>query len=234
MRLFKRHSAPAEKTRAEKNMEKFFDWDYDLYENARRHARIAWVVAGLASLLALVAVTGLAALGPLKTIEPVFVRVDNATGAVDVLYNVEEETGISRQDLLDKANLARYVRAREGYFYPVAKEQYRAVMRMSVGQARAQFRAGFSQENPSSPVNVYQDHKRADIKMKSISFIGTGLAQVRFVATVSDGEDSERHHRIATIAYDYEPDASIPLSALADNALGFAVTEYRSEPEDAS
>jgi type IV secretion system protein VirB8 len=57
---------------------------------------------------------------------------------------------------------------------------------------------------------------------------------VRFIATVSDGEDSERHHRIATIAYDYEPDASIPLSALADNALGFAVSEYRSEPEDAS
>ena len=50
MSLFKRRSAPAEKTRAEKNMEKFFDWDYDLYENARRHSRIAWVVAGLATL----------------------------------------------------------------------------------------------------------------------------------------------------------------------------------------
>ena len=65
-------------------------------------------------------------------------------------------------------------------------------------------------------------------------FIGAGLAQVRFIATLSDGEESERHHRIATIAYAYEPDASVPLSALADNALGFAVREYRSEPEDAS
>ena len=234
MSLLKRRSAPAEKTRAEKNMEKFFDWDYDLYENARRHSRIAWVVAALASLLALVAVAGLAALGPLKTIEPVFVRVDNATGAVDVLYKIDEETSISRQDLLDKGNLARYVREREGYFYPVAKEQYRKVVRMSVGSARAQYRQRFSQDNPISPVNLYQDRNRVDIKIKSISFIGTGLAQVRFIATVSDGEDSERHHRIATIAYDYEPDASIPLSALADNALGFAVSEYRSEPEDAS
>ena len=57
---------------------------------------------------------------------------------------------------------------------------------------------------------------------------------MRFIATVSDADNSERHHRIATIAYAYEPDASIPLSALADNALGFAVSEYRSEPEDAS
>ena len=234
MSLFKRRSAPAEKTRAEENMEAFFDWDYDRNESALRRMRIAYAVAGFFALLALVSVVGISAMGPLKSIEPVFVRVDNATGAVDVLYKIDEETSISRQDLLDKGNLARYVHDREGYFYPIAREQYRHVMRMSVDAARAQYAQGFAIENPSSPVNIYQDHKRVDIAIKSISFIGAGLAQVRFIATVSDGEDSERHHRIATIAYDYEPDASIPLSALADNALGFAVSEYRSEPEDAS
>lgn len=234
MSLFERPSAPAEKTRAEENMEAFFDWDYDRNESALRRMRIAYGVAGFFALLALISVVGISAMGPLKTIEPVFVRVDNATGAVDVLYKIDEETSIGRQDLLDKGNLARYVREREGYFYPVAKEQYRQVMSMSVGSARTQYRQGFSRENPSSPVNIYKDRNRVDIRIKSISFIGTGVAQVRFIATVSDGEDSERHHRIATIAYDYEPDASIPLSALADNALGFAVSEYRSEPEDAS
>ena len=234
MKLSRAPSPPTEKSRAEENMERFFDWDYDQFESARRDKRIAYALAGFFALLALVAVSGIAVMGPLKTIEPVFVRVDNATGAVDVLYDIEKETRISRQDLLDKGNLARYVRAREGYFYPVAKEQYRQVMRMSVEKARAQYRNGFSQENPASPVNIYKDRARVDIAIKSISFIGAHLAQVRFIATVDDGEHSTRHHRIATIAYDYEPDASIPLSALADNALGFAVREYRCEPEDAS
>jgi len=234
MKLSRAPSQLAEKSRAEQNMERFFDWDYDQFERARRDTRIAYALAAFFGLLALVAVAGIALMGPLKTIEPVFVRVDNATGAVDVLYDIAQETKISRQDLLDKGNLARYVRAREGYFYPIAKEQYQQVMRMSVGQARAQYHNGFARENPAAPVNVYKDHARVDIAIKSISFIGTGLAQVRFIATVDDGEHSKRHHRIATIAYGYEPDAAIPLAALADNALGFAVREYRSEPEDAS
>jgi type IV secretion system protein VirB8 len=105
---------------------------------------------------------------------------------------------------------------------------------MSVGRAREEYLAGFAPDNPASPVNRYRDRARVDIAIKSISFVGAGIAQVRFLAAVKDGEEERRHHRIATLAYGYEPNAAIPLSALADNALGFAVREYRAEPEDAS
>ena len=234
MALWKRQlSTPAEKSRAEKAMERFFDWDYDIYESARRRSRVAWIVAALSTTLAVVAVAAVAALAPLKSIEAVFVRVDNATGAVDVLYRIDEETQISKRDLLDKGYLARYVREREGYFYPIADHQYRRVVRMSIGQAREQYRQGFNQKNENAPINIYKDHARVDISLKSISFIEKGVAQVRFIATVIDADSEERHHRIATVHYDYEPAATIPLSVLADNALGFAVSEYRSEPEDA-
>lgn len=216
-----------------KAMERFLDWDYDANEAARRQARIAWAVAALCLLLALASVVAVAALAPLKTVEPVFVRVDSATGAVDVLHRIDEEVGIGRQDLLDKGYLARYVRAREGYFFPTVQEQYRRVMLMSVGDARASYVQGFSKDNPDAPVNLYQDHKTVEIAIKSISFLRKGLAQVRYVAALGDGEETRRQHWISTIAYEYEPDASIPLSVLADNALGFAVTDYRAEPEDA-
>ena len=53
------------------------------------------------------------------------------------------------------------------------------------------------------------------------------------MAALTDGDRTRRQHWISTIAYGYEPDASIPLSVLADNALGFAVTDYRAEPENA-
>ncbi len=92
-----------------------------------------------------------AALAPLKTVEPIFVRVDNASGAVDVLHRIDEQTGISRQDLLDKGYLARYVHAREGYFYPTLQEQYRRVMRLSVGEARASFERSVLQGQPRGP-----------------------------------------------------------------------------------
>jgi len=234
MKLFRRPLPPAEKTQAQKNLESFFDWDYERNESALRRTRIAYLVAGLFGLWAFIATLGIAALGPLKSIEPVFVRVDNATGAVDVLYNIEEESGIKRQDLLDKANLARYVRAREGYFYPIAKDQYREVMSMSVGKARAQYQAKMAPDNEDSPVHRYEDHAGVDIKIKSVSFLGDGLGQVRYLEEVEDGKNVQRSHHVATIQYEYEPDASVPLSALADNAMGFAVSQYRSEPEDAS
>jgi type IV secretion system protein VirB8 len=71
------------------------------------------------------------------------------------------------------------------------------------------------------------------ITIKSISFLKQGLAQVRYLSALSDGEQTRRQHWICTIAYEYEPEARIPLSVLADNALGFAVSDYRTEPEDA-
>ena len=233
MRMFRASSASDETAPARQAMERFFDWDYDLYEAPRRRARIAWIITGLSLTLSIVSVIAVAALAPLKTVEPIFVRVDNASGAVDVLHRIDEQTGISRQDLLDKGYLARYVHAREGYFYPTLQEQYRRVMRLSVGDARASFERAFSKDNPEAPVNRYRDRESIDITIKSISFIGRGLAQVRYVAALTDGESTKRQHWIATIAYEYEPDATIPLSVLADNALGFAATEYRTEPEDA-
>ena len=215
-------------------MERFLDWDYEVNESARRQARIAWILAGLCLLLALGAVGAVAALAPLKTVEPIFVRVDSATGAVDVLHRIDEDSTLGRQDLLDKGYLARYVRSREGYFYPTVQEQYRRVLLMSVGKARASYERDFAPDNPQAPVNRYKDKETVEIALKSISFIGTGLAQVRYLATTGDGETTKRQHWIATLRYEYEPDAEIPLSVLEDNALGFAVTEYRTEPEDAS
>jgi type IV secretion system protein VirB8 len=214
-------------------MERFFDWEYDTNEAARRQAKIAWGIAALSLVLALAAVGAVAALAPLKSVEPIFVRVDAATGAVDVLHRIDEEVAIGRQDLLDKGYLARYVRAREGYFFPTVQEQYRRVMLMSVGAARTTYEHDFAKDNPEAPVNRYQDKQSVEITLKSISFIGKGLAQVRYIAAQTDRDTTNRRHWIATVRYEYEPDASIPLSVLADNALGFAVTEYRAEPEDA-
>jgi type IV secretion system protein VirB8 len=215
-------------------MERFFDWEYDANEAARRQARIAWLLAGACLVVALAAVLAVAALAPLKTVEPVFVRVDAATGGIDVLHRIDEEAGIGRQEALDKGFLARYVQAREGYFFPSVQDQYRRVLQMSIGDARASYLRDVAKDNPDAPMNRYRDRETVAIKLKSISFLEPGLAQVRYLAERDDGEAVTRGHWIATIAYGYEPDAAIPLSVLADNPLGFAVSAYRTVPEDAA
>ena len=216
----------------EKAMREFFDWDYDVYQHQRRSTRIAWSVAGLACLLALAAVFALASLAPLKSVEPVFVRVDNATGTVDILYRIDQESTLSRQDLVDKGYLARYVHAREGFFYPTIKQQYRQVMLTSTGHAREEYEQAMSKDNPQSPLVKYNAQDRTDVQIKAITFIGKGLAQVRYLLNVSDKNGDSVRHGIATLSYRYDPDTSVPLSVLEDNALGFEVTEYKSEPED--
>lgn len=215
-------------------MEAFFDWDYDIAQHHQRTAKIALAVAALACLLAIAAVTAVIALAPLKSVEAIFVRVDNATGMIDILNRIDEESTVSRQDMVDKMYLARYVRAREGYFPPTVKQQYRQVMLMTTGEERQKYEKEMSKDNPMSPLVQYGPQDRLDVQIRSIAFIGKGLAQVRYAIDKELKGGQERRYGIATIKYRYDPEANVPVSALEDNALGFEVLEYKAEPEDSA
>ena len=70
-------------------MEAYFaesaSWDRDREAASRKSTRIAWWVAGGASVCTLALAAALLVLTPLKRVEPFVVRVDNATGSVDVV-----------------------------------------------------------------------------------------------------------------------------------------------------
>jgi len=213
-------------------MAAFLDWDYEVNQHQRRSTRIAWLIAGVACVIALAAVFAVAALAPIKSVEPIFVRVDNATGVVDILNRIDQESTIKRQDMVDKMFLARYVRAREGFFFPIIKQQYRQVMLTSTGAAREQYETAMSKDNPKSPLVVNAQDERTDVQIKAISFLSRGLAQVRFALDIDNHNGTRRRHGVAVIKYKYDADAEVPLSVLEDNPLGFSVVEYKAEPED--
>lgn len=103
-------------------------WDQDRLASAVRSKRLAWTVAGTAGGLAIAAVLAVAGLTPLKTTEPFVIRVDQATGAVDLARGLSEETGPVRyEEAVSKYFLAQYVRAREGYLDASAEEAFRLV-----------------------------------------------------------------------------------------------------------
>lgn len=213
-----------------KTRSSFKDWDYEVHASARRSAKIAWILFGVMAVIACLAVGAVFALIPLKTIEPVFVRVDQSTGIVDILQHLDD-THISKEDALDKAFLAKYVRLRESYFYPLFERQHQQLLRMSDRQARDSYLTAVSTDNPDSPIHRYEDEIRVTLEIKTIAFIGDGIASVRFVSTVHRGLKTSTHHYIATLVYDYVKDASLPLSVLLENPLAFVVTDYRVDPE---
>ncbi|MGH6970945.1 MAG: VirB8/TrbF family protein, partial [Caulobacteraceae bacterium] len=81
--------------KAEADLKGYFaeakSWNADQIRSAERSRRLAWGVAACAGIVATVAVGAVAALAPLKSVEPFVVRVDRSTGAVDVMTALRSE-----------------------------------------------------------------------------------------------------------------------------------------------
>ena len=107
-------------------------WDQDRLASALRSRRLAWSAAGLSTALAVIATGAVAVLTPLKSTEPFVIRVDQATGAVDVMRGLSAEDGPVRYDeAVSKYFLGQYVRQREGYLDPAAEDAFRLVSILS-------------------------------------------------------------------------------------------------------
>jgi type IV secretion system protein VirB8 len=215
------------------SLKEYFDkarrFDQDRMVSAERSKRLAWFVAIVASVLACVSVAAMAALTPLKTVEPFVIRVDNSTGIVDVVSAMASSAG-SYDEEVTKYFAARYVRAREGYVWSEAEENFRTASLMSNAAEQQRFAAAYRGGNPESPQNVYGRSATSRIGIKSISLINRNVVSVRYTRTIPRGEDVRTTHWVATITYSYT-NAPISSSDRLVNPLGFVVSEYRADPE---
>jgi type IV secretion system protein VirB8 len=205
-------------------------WNADRLRAAERSRRLAWGVAAFAGLLATVAVGAVAALAPLKTVEPFVVRVDRATGAVDVMSALKSEKPLGYDEAVTKHFLAQYVRAREGWLAPAAEANFRQVSIMSTPAEQQRWGDFFRPANPLSPQVVYGPAGEAQVDVRAISFVSDGVANVRFHRIVRMSQQVTESDWIATLAFTY---TKAPM-AEADrwrNPLGFQVTSYRADPE---
>lgn len=216
------------------DLKAYFDegrsWSSDRLAGAERSRRFAWLVAGTASVLAIAAVGAVATLAPLKTVEPFVVRVDRASGAVEVMSAIKDQGDLSYDEAVSKHFLAQYVRAREGWLAPAAEANFRQVSIMSTPAEQQRWGDAFRSSNPLSPQVVYGSAGEALIDIRTISFISPRVASVRFRRSVRLSHQVEDSDWIATIAFTY---AKAPM-AEADrlrNPLGFQVTSYRADAE---
>jgi len=205
-------------------------WDEDRLKSALRSRRLAWSVAAVAGLLASAAVCAVAMLTPLKRVEPFVVRVDNATGAVDVMTALSRTDRVSANEAVSKYFLGQYVRARETWLPPAAEANFRQVSIMSTPAEQERWAAFFRPANPASPQVALGAANSADVEIRAISFVNARVASVRFRKTVHQGQAQAAGDWIATLTFAYTKAPMAEADRLR-NPLGFQVASYRADPE---
>ena len=202
----------------------------DYMAEVLRSRQIAWRLAiGVSALLA-VALLALLFLTPLKTNTPFVLRVDNATGHVEVLTTLQtSET--SYGEVVDSYFLNQYVLNREGYDYNAIQNAYNTTALLSDPDVQQEYYALF--EGAQARDKVLKDHAKIVVQIRSITPTPeTGTAVVRFSTQTkhSNGSIDPLHNWIATISYTYK-DATMSSVDRRINPLGFQVTSYRIDPE---
>jgi type IV secretion system protein VirB8 len=210
-------------------------WEFDRSAALRRAARRAWGVASVATAAAVVAVTAILFLMPLKQVEPFVVRVDSSTGIVDVVPGYAGTAELP--ETVTRHLVTQYVTQRERYVPAIAEVDYDQIGAYHSAAMNQAWAAAWARSNPDSPLNRYADGAHVRTQVQSVSFLkravgSPDLLQVRFLSAVqrATGGSEELRHFVATLQVAFGPPSTdVRLRAL--NPLGFKVLEYRREPE---
>jgi type IV secretion system protein VirB8 len=206
-------------------------WADDRQRARDRSVRLAWIVAGIAGVIALVEAFALVALIPLKREVPYTLLVDRETGFVQALRSLETET-ITADAALTRSFLVQYVIARESFDADSLQDAYRKVGLWSAGEARERYIASMSAGNSASPLASLPRRARVDVEVRSVSSLSANTALVRFstVRTDPGGGPQPAQHWAAVITYRYS-NADMTAADRLTNPLGFQVTRYRKDAE---
>ncbi|MCP8892280.1 virB8 family protein [Sphingomonas faeni] len=205
-------------------------WDRDRFVAATRSRRVAWIVAGVTSALAIVSVGSVMALSPLKTVVPYVVTVDKSTGATEVAQGLRGDKSITYDEAIRKYFLADYVRTREGWIPQAREEFYRKVLALSTREEQNRWTSFYKKDNPDSPQNQLTANDAVFVAIRSVAFISPNVAQVRFVKRLQRDQQVIETPAIATITFDVLSKPETEAGRYA-NPLGFQVKSYRADAE---
>lgn len=223
-------NSSVEKTNFENYLQEARTWETDKITAIMKSEKIAWRVAIASGIVAFASVVAVAALTPLKHVEPFVIRVDNSTGIVDVVESMKDGK-TNYEEAINKYFTQWYVRYREGYSKELAEDYYQNVGVMSVGLEQQKYFEWFNPKNPLSPLNVFGSNAKIKVRIMSTSFIKPNIALVRYTKEIERGLDKPQvSHWAATITFKY---SGAPMSEKdrGVNPLGFQVVEYRNDPD---
>lgn len=206
-------------------------WGESVTADLERSRRTAWVVAGVASAIALLLAIALVILLPLKKVEPYTLLVDRQTGAVEALKPLQAQT-IAPDAALTRSFLVQYVIARESFYTDSYDGDYRKVTLWSAGNARRAYIDRMQPNNPASPLAYVPRGGTVAVEVRSVSPLGGNRAMVRFTTLTSTpgAQGKTAQYWVAVIGYTYSAAEMSEADRLL-NPLGFQVTSYRRDAE---
>ncbi|MFK7841713.1 MAG: virB8 family protein [Sphingorhabdus sp.] len=223
------------KKEAREDLDAYFagadSWAKDEREGLKTSRKMAWVVAGVAVIVALLEAIALIVLLPLKTVEPYTLMVDKQTGFVQALKPVDPQL-VSGDKALTQSFLVQYVIAREGFDVNALQADYRKVSLWSAGAARRAYLATVPASNPSSYLATLPRSTTINVRVKSVSPIGDKASMVRFETTRKDagGQQGPPRAWVSVVRYQYSGEPMAVEDRFV-NPLGFQVVHYRRSAE---
>lgn len=206
-----------------------------LLEKDEREKRIAWRIAAIGFALAVMAITALIIVLPLKTTEIELWSVDKQTGRYEYMTRIKEQN-ISTEKALAQALAAHYVRLREGYNYFALQRDYDDVQLFNSDSVNRDYLDGFnSNQAPDIIFNKAEYVVSIDI-ISNIHATATDpdhLATLRIKRTIRRIVDNSVKTDVWNIrlTYRYLPRKQLTDSQREVNPLGFIVTSYQRDKE---
>lgn len=151
---------------------------------AKSSKRLSYVFGALSFM----AVGAVLLLTPLKDVVPYVVRVDNATGAADIVRAGGEAK--SQEQIDDEFWLTSYVRFRENYNFADSDAMYSVVELMSYADTFTEYKN--FQLSKKGYTETLGSNRQMRVDVRGVTFLerdekkGTGTAQIRLVKTVVD------------------------------------------------
>lgn len=206
-------------------------WEHDIARRNRNSRALAWIVASVMTIVAIVALCGIALLVPLKSYEPYMVVVDKTTGFVEVKRPMAEGE-LTQDEAVTTFNVVRYIKARETYDPRALKDNFDLAQLLSAGDAARELTEIYSPANPSNPVKLFGTNTEVSVEVKSVTFPNNRTALVRFSAHEKSATDVVTRNWVSLVRFRY---TSAPMRNQwrFDNPLGFQVLEYRRDQETA-
>lgn len=221
---------PSPKQTAIKFIQEANEFEKSKIVAVKRNNKIAWGITGVSTLITVMSVGAVMLLAPLKTVEPFVIRVDNSTGATDIVTAMKEKNQ-TYGEITDRYWLTQYVKFRESYDWWTVQSNYDAAMLLSGSTEQNAISTLFQSE--SAPYKLLKDRFRVDIKILSVSWIGQ-VAQIRFEKQVKPLSESVQRppaqRWMATIGYQFLNTPQAEKDRLI-NPLGLQIMHYRVDSE---
>lgn len=165
--------------------------------------------------------------------EPLMLRVDNTTGAVERITTLAEDQ-VTSSEADDTHWINRFIIARESYDYNTIQETHDMAMLLSGSEVAREYDAIYS--GPRARDVVWQDNHQLKVSIRSITpDLNKRTAVVRFTTQKfnksSGARPDEPQFWIAYLRYTYVAGAEMAAEDRWKNPKAFQVLSYRVDPE---